>query len=319
MPRCALRRVDETTVLTERKVALSDAAKNGGSQIVHLEHRAESPGDFEYVVEVIARDDESNLDNNRLTRRVLVRDDLVRVLLVQAYPSYEFRFLKQVLLRGLNSNQPAESKAVGFRTVLQEADLNYDATDKTADRAFPASREELFQYDVLIFGDVDPSLLSRSMMDNIYAFVTVRGGGLIFSAGLCFTPLAYRGTPIGSLLPLDVDSAAVPREGDLAMEPFRPQLTALGRSSPVMQLAENPADNDPLWSEQLAPLQWLLDVAHIRPGVRVLAEHPTRRMDGGAGLPVIMLHFVGAGKVVFHATDETYRCAFRAGDVYSAA
>jgi hypothetical protein len=29
--------------------------------------------------------------------------------------------------------------------------------------------------------------------------------------------------------------------------------------------------------------------------------------EGDAGLPTVLLHFVGAGKVIFHATDETYR------------
>jgi hypothetical protein len=304
--------------LAETKVALADATKDGGSQIVHLEHRADRAGDFEYMVEVLPRDDESNVDNNRITRRVVVRDDIVRVLLVQAYPSYEFRFLKQVLVRELNSNQPAESKAAGLRTVLQEADVSYDATDKSAQLAFPASREELFQYDVLIFGDVNPSLLSRSMMNNIYEFVTVRGGGVIFIAGPRYTPQAYQGTPIASLLPIDVDSAMVSGESDAAPEGFRPQLTALGRSSPMLQLADNPTDNDRLWSDQLAPLHWLLGAGHVRPGVRVLVEHPTQRMDSSAGLPVISLQFVGAGKVVFHATDETYRWRFRTGDVYFA-
>ena len=117
---------------------------------------------------------------------------------MQAYPSYEFRFLKQMLLRELNAAQPAEGKAAGFRTVLQEADLEYGETDKTAERAFPASRDELFQYDVLIFGDVNPSLLSPSIMNNIYEFVTVRGGGLIFIAGPRYTPLAYRETPLAA-------------------------------------------------------------------------------------------------------------------------
>ena len=39
----------------------------------------------------------SNVENNRLTRKVTVREETIRVLLVQAYPSYEFRFLKQML------------------------------------------------------------------------------------------------------------------------------------------------------------------------------------------------------------------------------
>jgi hypothetical protein len=68
----------------------------------------------------------------------------------------------------------------------------------------------------------------------------------------------------------------------------------------------------------LTPLHWLAALGETRPGVRVLAEHPTLHQPGGLPLPVITLQFVGAGKVVFHATDETYRWRFRIGDVHFA-
>src|SRR5262249_37498086 len=35
-------------------------------------------------------------------------------------------------------------------------------------------------------------------------------------------------------------------------------------------------------------------------------------------LPVIMVQYVGPGKVLFHATDETWRWRYRVGDVYFA-
>ena len=54
------------------------------------------------------------------------------------------------------------------------------------------------------------------------------------------------------------------------------------------------------------------------PGVRVLAEHPKRVMPDGRKLPVIMMQYVGAGKVLFHATDETWRWRRRMGDVFLA-
>jgi hypothetical protein len=313
-----LRRGTDSEILAEQKVSLGDAVGTPNTQVIQLEHRTETPGEFDYVIEVAPREAEANIDNNRVTRRIVVRDDVIRVLLVQAYPSYEFRFLKEMLLRELNANQPAEKKAVGFRTVLQEADVEYEATDKTAERRFPASREELFQYDVLIFGDVNPALLSPSVMNNIYEFVTVRGGGLIFIAGPRYTPLAYRDTPIAALLPMNVNVVQSPDAQSVSPETFRPQLTALGRAHPMLQLAESAADNERLWAEQLPPMRWLLDCGELRPGVRVLAEHPTRRSPRGEPVPVITLQFLGAGKVVFHATDETYRWRLRVGDAYFA-
>jgi hypothetical protein len=308
-----LRRGGDSHVLAEQSVPLAKAA---ATKPIRLSHRADQPGEYEFIVEVAPLDGEMNVENNRLARKIAVREETIRVLLVQAYPSYEFRFLKQMLLRELNARQPAEEKAAGFRTVLQEADLDYGKTDKTAERTFPASREELFQYDVLVFGDVNPALLSPSIMNNIYEFVTVRGGGLIFIAGPRYTPLAYRDTPLAALLPMNLDTVSLPDPDAVISEGFRPRLTPLGVASPMMQLADSPTGNDKLWREELAPLRWLASMPDVRPGVRVLAEHPTRRTERGAPLPVICLQFVGAGKVVFHASDETYRWRFRVGDVY---
>ena len=48
----------------------------------------------------------------------------------------------------------------------------------------------------------------------------------------------------------------------------------------------------------------------------MLAEHPTLTGADGRKLAVIALQFVGAGKVVFHATDETWRWRYRVGDVF---
>jgi hypothetical protein len=85
---------------------------------------------------------------------------------------------------------------------------------------------KLTQYltdDVVIFGDVNPALLSPSIMQNIYEFVTVRGGGLIFMAGLRYTPLAYRDTPLAPLLPMNVDTVSLPDPDRVVTEAFRAQ------------------------------------------------------------------------------------------------
>jgi hypothetical protein len=305
----------EPIVLDTKEVQLDQA---GTSQLVRLSHRAAEPGEFEYRVEIVPRQGELNTDNNRMSRKVVVREETIRVLLVQSYPSYEFRFLKQMLARELNVHEPAEGKSLAVRTVLQEADVEYSETDRTAQRIFPVSREELFQYDVLIFGDVNPALLSPSIMNNIYAFVVERGGGVIFISGPRYTPLALDGTPLEALVPCHLDTASLPDSAASIIESFRPRLSPLGNSFAVMQLADAAAVNERLWREELTPIHWFASLPDLRAGVRVLAEHPTARNSAGQPLPIITLQFIGAGKVVFHATDETHRWRFRVGDVYFA-
>ncbi len=287
------------------------------SQVVRLSTRPTEQGDFDFLVQVEPQPREMNTTNNKLTRRVAVREEKLRVLLAQSYPNYEFRYLKNVLERELN-RPGQEGDERGFRSVLQEADVEYVETDKSATAVFPVSREELFKYDVLILGDVNPALLTQSVLENIYEFVNIRGGGLVLMAGPKYMPLAYRDTPLAALLPANIDSFVVPDADAVVKGNFRPQLTPLGVNSPALQLADTPAENLKLWNETLSPLRWLVNTSDLRPGVRVLAEHPELRSIDNQPLPVITLQFQGAGKVVFHATDETYRWRFRAGDIYFA-
>ncbi len=289
--------------VAEQQFTLGQA---GAPQSIRLSYRPTDKGDYEFAVDVKPLDGEANLENNRQTRVVKVRDDALRVLYVQAYPSYDFRYLKTVLGRSLKSD--SKDKSVELTTVLQEADLEYAALDETAARVFPVNRDELFAYDVLIFGDVNPAFLSRSVLENIVAFVEQRGGGLVVLAGPRYTPLAYRDTPLAALLPVNLETASGPLPGAVLDQEFAPQPTRLGIASPQMQLADTLPASLALWRE-MPPWYWSLTASDLRPGARALAADPGRLGAGGEHLPLISMQFVGAGKVIFHASDETYRWA----------
>jgi uncharacterized membrane protein len=294
---------DSGQVLVEQTVTVG---QDGEPQSLRLSHRPEAEGEFQYAVEVDVLEGEVNPDNNRQTRRVTVRDETLRVLYVQDYPNYDFRFLKNALGRALKRD--GREKAIDLTTVLQEADLEYAATDATAQRVFPVSREELFAYDVLIFGDVNPSFLSRSVLENIAAFVEERGGGLIVLAGPRHTPLAYRDTPLARLLPIELETATRPPADSVLNDPIQVQPTKLISASPPLQLESSLADSMRVWRE-LPPLYWMLEAPDLRPGARVLAVASARTSVSGENLPVIAMQFVGAGKVVLHTSDESYRWA----------
>jgi hypothetical protein len=279
---------------------------DGLSKSVRLSHRPEETGDLEYLVEIDTLEGESNTENNQISRVVKVRDETLRVLYVQAYPNYEFRYLKSMLGRSLKRS--GQEKSIDLTTVLQEADLEYAAVDETAQRVFPVSREELFRYDVLLFGDVNPSFLSRSVMENMVAFVEERGGGIVFLSGPKYTPLAYRDTPLATLMPIDLETVSAPPLGAVLSTGFTPQPSGPGVTSPQMQLSDTLAESLAVW-RNLPELYWSVETPDLRPGARVLATDPARVTPGGEHMPIICTQFVGAGKVVFHATDETYRWA----------
>ena len=50
-----------------------------------------------------------------------------------------------------------------------------------------------------------------------------------------------------------------------------------------MQLGDTPAETREIW-RNLPPLYWLLEAPQLKPGARVLAEHPTRLATDGRQL-----------------------------------
>jgi hypothetical protein len=306
-----LRKSGSDEILDETEVPWRD---DEGAHIARLSHRPLEEGEFRFLVEVEPLEDETNVENNQLSQVIRVRDETIRVLYVQEYPSPEFRFLKTLLERGLQLR--GEGKAIALTTVLQEADIGYAELDQTAQRVFPVSREDLFEYDVVIFGDANPSFLSRAMLENLALFVKERGGGVVFIAGPRHVPTAYRGSPIEDLFPMDLGSVIVPPTGAVMEEEWSVELTRLGAASPHLQLADTLEDNAGLWS-RLPPLRWLVETPDPHPAAQVLVRTTGSGPVERAALPVISSQFVGAGRVVYHATDESYLWSRHEGtDVY---
>ncbi|MCA9248048.1 MAG: hypothetical protein KDA42_13060 [Planctomycetales bacterium] len=296
-----LRDKQSNRVLTKASVTLPE---QGDSADVRLPYRPREVGQFEFVVEVQPQQHEIQTSNNLASRTVSVRKEKVRVLLVQAYPNHEFRYLKNMLAR---------DTTIELSTVLQESDLEYAQVDQSALRVFPVRREELFRYDVVLLGDVDPSFLSRLATENLRAFVVERGGGIVMMAGPRHLPWDFRDTPLESLFPIELDDLRRPGSDENYTEPFVLKPTSLGMASAPFQLGDSPRETASLW-QGLPPLYWFQDASHVKPTARVLAVHPSRTLASGAPLPLIALQYVGAGKVLYHGFDETWRWRFRVGD-----
>ncbi len=280
------------------------APADGQAIPVELSYSSTVAGEFDYVLEVVEQADETNLLNNAETRHVSIREEKIRVLLADSGPRYEFRFLKQLLER---------DKSIELSTLMQESDLEYAQEDRTAIARFPVKKEDLAKYDVLVLGDLAPDQLGSAALENISEFVREKGGGVVMIAGTQFNPLAFGGTPLESIFPFEISGVRSPR--DASSESFHPKLTLDGqKGNSLFRLGNSEAESLSIWNE-LPNFTWMLELTKLKPGARVFAEHPTK-MGANGKLPVILLQQVAAGKVLFHATDETWRWRFRTGDLY---
>jgi uncharacterized membrane protein len=272
---------------------------------VEVGHRPRQTGEFVYTLEVERRERELQADNNRLDRTVNVRKEKLKVLLVDSEPRYEYRYLKNYLER---------EETIDLNVVLLSSDPRYSEQDRSALPTFPAAKDELFAYDVIIFGDTDPSFLSASQMQNIAEFVTAKGGGLLFIAGEAYNPLGYKRTPLEPLLPIELSDARNPNAVSKGVAAFRPELTPEGRTSPIFRFGDDEASSAQIW-QSLPELYWYLEAPRKKPAALVLAEHPNQPGSDGK-LPIFLYQFVGAGKTMFNAVDDTWHWRFRAGDKY---
>ena len=203
---------------------------------VELGHRPKQTGEIIYTLEVEPRPRELQAENNRIERTVNVRKEKLKVLLVDSEPRYEYRYLKNYLER---------EETIDLSVVLLSSDPEYSEQDRSALPTFPAAKDELFAYDVVLIGDADPSFLSASQMQNLAEFVTEKGGGLLFIAGENFDPLSYTGTPLELLLPIELAEARNPTAVGNAIAAFRPELTAEGRTSPIFRFGDDEATEHP--------------------------------------------------------------------------
>jgi hypothetical protein len=280
-----------------------------GEQQVQLRFGADVAGDFELKAEITAREDETDSNNNAATRHLRIVDDKIRVLFVDQSPRDEFRFLRQVLTR---------DRRMKADILLLEADPEILSEEKSPYiKRFPENKNELFEYDVLIFGDVDPKRLSGTQMENINEFVSRFGGAFVMIAGRRFSPLAYLDNPttdlIADLLPVEPDSdSSFGNDDDTVFSrPIKVQLTELGRDDPMLNLADADSDNDQLW-DNLAPIYWVASV-ESKPGAEVLAVDPDQETGHGK-LPIITRHQYGLGQVLYVGTDNIWRWRRNVGD-----
>ena len=294
--------VEGTTVDTRDLAITAD-----GDTTADLKFTPEVVGDFELRVEVPPRPDEILAENNRIVRRLRVIDDRIRVLVLEQSPRWEFRYLQTLLLRDrrvelkclLFDGDPAISRHPGSPYI----------------GSFPGRRDELFAYDLVIFGDVDPKNFTPSQLDLLAEFVSRSGGSLLMLAGRRFTPWSYRDTALDRLLPVEFDRGTPETAAaSISERPVRLVLTPEGRNSPLLRLADDPAEHFRRW-EKLPPIFWVAPVRRAKPAAQVLVtEVPAS--DREPGRPVIALQQYGVGQTMFIGTDNTWRWRKNEGEEF---
>ena len=170
---------------------------------------------------------------------------------------------------------------------------------------FPARREQLFQYQLVILGDVPPTVFTQEELLWLRQYGQYNGGGLICIDGRMEGHFKYTATALRDLYPVQFLGARPLHSMDLRLR-FR---SAGGAQAPLM-LAANTAANLKIWNELPAP-RWAATTQAL-PGSETLLEI----VQDKVAVPGLVFRRFGAGRVLYSAFDESWRWRYNVGDLH---
>ncbi len=271
-----------------------------------LTWKPEKVGDYTVTLTVPKQADELIEDNNAKTAPIAIREEKLKVLVIESYPRWEYRYLRNALSRdpGVDVNclvfHPGLSKVGGG--------------NKDYITSFPDGLDQLAQYDVVFLGDVgiDDSQLTEEQCRLLKGLVEQQASGLVFMPGWQGRQQSLLSTELADLYPVTLDEAQTTGWGSRTASHF--ELTELGRRSLLTKLADTPDENIQVW-ENLPGFQWYAPVVRAKAGTEVLAVHRDAANAYGR-VPLLATRTFGAGKVLFMGTDGAWRWRKGVEDLY---
>ncbi len=259
--------------------------------------KPKSTGDFTVSLEIPKHAEETLIDNNKLSAPISIREEKLRVLLVESCPRWEYRYLRNALSR---------DPGIDLACLLFHPGLTkVGGGNKDYIKQFPAGLDELSKFDVVFLGDVglDDGQLTNEQCRLIKGLVEHQASGLVFMPGVQGRQFSLLDTELGDLCPVVLDDAQPGGWGSRTPSHF--ELTELGRRSLLTKLADTQDDNMEVW-EGLPGFQWHAPVRRAKSGSEVLCVHKDSVNEYGR-VPLLVTKTYGAGKVLFMGTDGAWR------------
>jgi hypothetical protein len=238
---------------------------------------------------------ERNIDNNHVEAELDIRREQLRVLVVESYPRWEYRYLRNALGR---------DPGVEVNTLLFHPDLGKLGAGRGYLSAFPKV-DDLAKYDVIFLGDVgtEKGQLTIEECTAIARMVRDQATGLVFLPGLRGHTASLLATSLTDLLPVVWDEAQPRGWGTAA--PGRFTLTEAGTRSLLTKLEDTEEASARVWAS-LPGFQWYAPALRAKAGTEVLASHATETNQFGR-VPLIVTRPYGAGKILYMGADGAWR------------
>jgi hypothetical protein len=259
--------------------------------------RPVAAGRYQITVKVPVESDELVVDNNEASASIDVREELIKVLVIEDHPRWEYRFLRNALSR----DEGVEVSCLLFQTGMGKV----GGGNKEYIKSFPATREELAEYDVVFLGDVgvNESQLTAEQCELLAGLVQQQASGLVFMPGPQGNQASLLQTKLGDLYPVVLDDAEPYGLGSPAVNQL--ELTESGEKSLLTRLGPSEDSSRSIW-EALPGFNWCAAVSRAKVGAEVLGVHQSMENEFGR-LPLLVSNTYGVGKVLFMGTDSAWK------------
>lgn len=287
------------------KPAVKSVSLNDGLTDVEMQFKPIAAGMLNLTVKVAPQSGELAHEDNQRTVQIDVLDAKITVLYVDGYPRWDYRYIKNTLIR---------DKTIQVSCLLTSAEPGFVQEGDLPIRRFPETMQELTAYDVILFGDVDPQQFSSSQLELLKEYVSQQGGGFGMVAGLRWSPQAYAHTAVATILPVELKDAQVSSPAPLT-QVLRPTITPIGMDSSIFRFFTDPQVNQQYLHTRWPGIYWYYSGIAAKPGVgQVLAVDSSHTGAGGHDAPILVTGRYGAGRTMFLATDDSWRWRYYQGE-----
>lgn len=260
----------------------------------------------EYNIKItLAKDAEELIpENNELSAPISIRDEQLKILVIESYPRWEYRYLRNALERDAG----VDVSCLLFHPKLPQMGGGRSYIDR-----FPDARE-LSEFDVVFLGDVgiDADQLTVEQAQDLRQLVTAQAAGIVFIPGRTGAQESLTIGPLADLYPVVLDPAVPKGIGSNIQGYFA--LTEPGQRSLLTRLSDTDLTNSEVW-QALPGFFWYAGIQRAKVGTEILAVHDQVATSSGR-VPLIVTKTYGTGKVLFMGTDSAWRWRHGVEDKY---
>ncbi|MAS95428.1 MAG: hypothetical protein CMO55_19690 [Verrucomicrobiales bacterium] len=237
--------------------------------------------------------------NNSQSFTLTVLDGTTKIFMAEGVPYWDSKFLAQMIRNQKNMDITSVYRLASDRFFRVATGDERPAEE--SGNIFPASMEDLSQYDIIVFGKGAEYFLDESRLALLNEYVRDRGGAVLFTRGK-----PYRSTFEG------LEFLEPATWGDRIRQPLTPQPTSSGEAAGLFGDLL-PGIGDPVWQE-LPSLQESYQCLELKSFTEVLLEGRWSLDGKEQTVPLLMSRRFGRGMTVMLNADGLWHWDFFPSD-----